>query len=274
MKVSTFVSVSVSTVLTASALMAAAQDSLPPPPNVLVVQREYLKPGKAGNVHVQSESAFIKAENDAKWPTHYMALDSMSGPTRALYMFAYDSFEAYGKDMEAQAKNAGFAAAIDAAQQADGELLMRYDANTLVYQSGMSLHDHVDVPHQRYWELTSYRIRPGHEQEWNELVKIYVEGHSGMADQHWAMYRSMFAENNGGEYVVINPMRTLAELDKGMTADDAFLKAQGSEGVKHIEELAAACIESSQRNLFAVNAKESYPDPGWVTAAPEVYGQH
>ena len=52
------------------------------------------------------------------------------------------------------------------------------------------------------------------------------------------------------------------------------MKAQGDAGMKRIADLAAACIESSQSNLFAVNAKESYADPGWVTAAPEVYGQH
>ena len=64
------------------------------PPKVLVIQREYLKPGKAGAIHVSSEANFVRAVTDAKWPTHYIAMDSMSGPTRALYMFAYDSFGA------------------------------------------------------------------------------------------------------------------------------------------------------------------------------------
>lgn len=275
MKHRTIVSVSLSSLFMATAVLAAAQDTgPPPPPKVLVIQREYLKPGKAGNVHAQSEAAFIKASTDAKWPTHYIAMDSLSGPTRALFMFAYDSFDAYGKDQEAQAKNADFAAAIDAASLADGELLTRYDANTFVYHPEMSLHDRVDVPHQRYWEFTVYRIKAGHEKDWTDLVKIYTDGFAKMPDQHWAMYESRFGENNGGEYVVINPMRSLAELDKGMTAGNSFMAAQGAAGMKRIEDLAAACIESSHSNLFAVNAKESYADPNWVTAAPEVYGQH
>jgi hypothetical protein len=274
MKSRTAVALTLSSIFVGCAIAAAAQGTTPPPPpKVLVIQREYLKPGKAGDIHVKSESNFIKASTEANWPTHYIAMDSMSGPTRALFMFGYDSFEAYGKDQETQNANAKLAAGLDAASLADGELLTRYDANTFVYQPEMSLHDHVDVPHQRYWQLTLFYIKPGHEKEWADLVKIYVDGHAGMADHHWAVFKSMFGENNGGEYTVINPMRSLAELDKGMTDDDAFMAAQGADGVKRIEEL-ARCIESSQSNLFVVNAKESYIDPAWATAAPEIYGQH
>ena len=157
--------------------MAAAQDATPPPPpNVLVIQREYLKPGKAGAIHAKSEANFIKAATDANWSTHYIAMDSMSGPTRALYMFAYDSFAAWGKDQEAQAKNASFSAAIDAASLSDGELLTRYDSNVYLYHPEMSLHASVDVPHQRYWSFMVFHVKPGHDKEWADLVKIYTDG--------------------------------------------------------------------------------------------------
>jgi hypothetical protein len=274
MKPRTLVSIALSSLFASSAMIAAAQDKAPPPPpKVLVIQREYLKPGKAGNVHVQSEAAFIKASNDAKWPTRYIAMDSMSGPTRALFMFAYDSFEEYGKDQEAQAKNTDFAAAIDAAQLADGELLARYDASTFVYHPEMSLHDRLEIPHQRYWEFMVFRVKQGHEKDWMELVKLYQDGYKNTPDTHWAMYESEYGENNGGEWVVINPMRSLAEVDKGMTNGKSFQAALGEAGMKRMGELTAACVESVQVNLFAVNAKESYVDPAWATAAPELYGQ-
>lgn len=274
MKHGTFVSLALSSIFAASAIAVAAQDTTPPPPpKVLVIQREYLKPGKAGAIHAKSEAAFIKATTDAKWPTHYIAMDSMSGPTRALFMFAYDSLEAYGKDQEATAANGKFAAAIDAASLADGELLTRYDSSTFVYHPEMSLHDHVDVPHQRYWEFTLFKIKVGHEKEWQDLVKIYVDGYKNVPAAHWAVYENVYGENDGGEWVVINPMRSLDEADKGMDAGNTFFAALGELGVRNVAELAAHCIESSQKNLFVVNAKESYADPDWAKAAPEVYGQ-
>jgi hypothetical protein len=274
MKDRNILSLALSSLFVASAAIAAAQDANPPaPPNVLVIQREYLKPGKAGAIHVKSEGNFIKASNDAKWPTHYFALDSISGPTRALYVFAYDSFEAYGKDQEAQNANAKYGAAIDAAALADGELLTRSDTQAFVYHPEMSLHAAVDAPHQRYWEFTSFRIKPGHQAEWNELVKMYVDGFSKFPDAHWATFESKWGENNGGIWVVINPMRTLGEVDKGMADGKAFFAAQGEANMKHAGELAAACIDSVQTNLFVVNAKESYVDASWAKAAPEIYGQ-
>ena len=271
----TLVRLATSSFLVASAICAAAQDATPPPPpKVLVIQREYLKPGKAGAIHVKSEGNFIKAATDAKWPTHYVAMDSMSGPTRALYMFAYDSFEAYGKDQEATAANGKFAAAIDAASLADGELLTRYDSSTWVYHPEMSEHANVEVAHQRYWEFNLFTIKVGHEKEWQDLVKIYVDGYKNAPDTHWAVYESVYGENNGGEWVVITPMSSLDEADKGMDAGNAFFAGLGELGVRNVAELAAHCIESSQKNLFVVNTKESYVDPSWATSAPEIWGQH
>ena len=63
-----------------------------------VIQREYLKPGRAGSMHEKTESAFIRAMTAAKWPTHYFAADSLSGPSRALFFVGYPSFEAMEKD--------------------------------------------------------------------------------------------------------------------------------------------------------------------------------
>lgn len=274
MKDRTIVSLALSSLFIVSAAVAAAQAAGPTtPPNVLVIQREYLKPGKSGAIHAKSEGNFIKAATDAKWPTHYIAMDSMSGPTRALFVFGYDSFADYGKDQEAQAKNTDFASAIDAASLADGELLTRYDSSAFVYHPEMSLHASVEVPHQRYWEFMIFRIKPGHDQEWSELVKIYMNGFKNVPTTHWAAYESTYGENNGGEWLILNPMRSLEEVDKGMQSGKDFETALGPAGLKRFAELSAACIDSIQVNLFAVNPKESYVDAGWAGTAPEVYGQ-
>jgi len=274
MKDRTILSLALSSLFVASAVAAAAQAAGPPaPPNVLVIQREYLKPGKAGDIHVKSEANFIKAVTEAQWPTHYIAMDSMSGPTRALYMFAYDSFDAYGKDQEAQAANGKLSSAIDAASLNDGELLTRYDSTTFVYHPELSLHDRVDVPHQRYWELMLFHIKQGHEKEWMDLAKLYMDGYKNVPTTHWATYESTYGENNGGEWLVINPMRSLAEVDKGMQSGKDFEAALGEAGLKHFSELSAACIDSVQVNLFVVNPRESYIDASWVKTAPEIWGQ-
>src|SRR5271155_2837822 len=77
--------------------ISAAQETTPPP-KVISVVREFLKPGKAGTAHQKTESAFVQAFSHAKWRSHYLAVDSLSGKPRSLFFVGYDSFEAWEKD--------------------------------------------------------------------------------------------------------------------------------------------------------------------------------
>src|SRR5271165_1995361 len=67
----------------ATVVAQAGGDGVTPPPKVLVVYREFVKPGKSGAPHQKTESAFVQAMTAAKWPTHYLGMDSMSGQPRA-----------------------------------------------------------------------------------------------------------------------------------------------------------------------------------------------
>jgi hypothetical protein len=271
----TVVSLALSSLFVASALVAAAQATTPPaPPKVLVIQREYLKPGKAGAIHASSEANFVRAVTDAKWATHYIAMDSMSGPTRALYFFGYDSFDAWGKDQEATNANPALSAAIDQASLTDGELLTRYESLVYLYHPEMSLHATVDISHARYWQLQTFHVKPGHDKDWSDLVKIYTDGFANLPAANWATYESQFAEDNGGVWVVITPLKNLGEVDNAMTDGAKFWTGLSAANQKRVGDLAAASIESSQKNVFAVNPKESYVDPAWVTSAPEIWAQH
>ena len=41
-----------------------------------------------------SESAFVQAMTRAKWPAHYLAVSSVTGKPRVLFLTGYDSFPA------------------------------------------------------------------------------------------------------------------------------------------------------------------------------------
>jgi hypothetical protein len=90
--------------------IAAGQDKPVLPPKVLVATREYTKPGKSGTIHDKTESLFVQAMMRAKWPTHYLAVESLSGKSRALFFTGYESFEAFEKDTKAVEKNAALTA--------------------------------------------------------------------------------------------------------------------------------------------------------------------
>jgi hypothetical protein len=253
--------------------VAAAQDGagagMPPPPKVLVIQREMLKPGRAGNTHLKTESAFVQAMTAAKWPTHYFAAESQSGVSRALFFIGYPSFAAWEKDNADQAKNATLTAAFDRATLADGEQLTEFSTGVYLYRDEMSLRANVDIAHMRYFEISRFKVRPGHEKDWNDLVKMYKEAYEkAVPNAHWAVFQSMYGDQNGGLFLVINPMQSLAEVDGSFAESKKFEGAMGADGMKKISELAAVCIESSQTNLFQFNPKMSYPAEEWIKADP------
>jgi hypothetical protein len=256
--------------LTLSAATVVAQDYSMAPPKVLLVQREFIKPGMAGNAHMKTESAFVQAMTAAKWPTRYLGMDSMSGTSRALFLVGYDSFAAWEKDNLAQQKNATLSAALDRALVADGQLLTSYDAGVLFYREDMSLRaNSSNIAQSRYFEIMRFKIRQGRDAEWAQLVKMYTDGYGkATQNQHWATYQSQYGADNGGVYLVFNAMKSLAEVDGGMAESKKFEDQMGADGMKKIAELTAICVEDVQVNLFSFNPKMSYVADAWVKADP------
>ena len=250
--------------------VAIAQDVMPPP-KVLVLYREFLKPGKNGSAHEKTESVFVQAVTKAKWPQHYFAVDSLSGRPRSLFLFPYESFDAWEKDYQATVKNTALSAALDRAGVADGELLSDMDATVLNYREDQSLRAPVDIAHMRYFEISLFQLRPGHTKDWDDLVKLVIAAYEKVPDVHWATYEVAYGQQPNTTYVVFGPMKTAAEIDQESAQDKAFVAALGEDGMKKLSELEAAAIESRQTNLFMFNPKISYPPDAWVKADPDFW---
>ena len=241
-------------------------EAVMPAPKVLVIEREFVKPGRSGAIHEKSEAAFVAAMTGAKWPTHYLAAESMSGKPRVLFMFGYPSFADWEKDNQAFEKNAVLSAAVDKAAMSDGDLLTEYTQSVFLLDADGSLRSG-DAVHSRYFEITQFRIKPGHRAEWRELVKMYHDGmEAAVPDAHWALYEAQYGEDNGGLYLVISSMKSLEEDDAGMNDGKKFAESMGPEKMKKLSELTAACLESQQTNLFHFNPKMSYAADEWIKA--------
>jgi hypothetical protein len=240
-----------------------------PPPKVLSIQREFIKPGKAGALHEKFESAFVQAMTQAKWPTHYLAVNALSGKPRALFLTGYDSFDAWEKDYMAVQKNATLAAAVERASVADGDLLSDFDATALLFRDDYSLRAMFDIPHMRYFEISLYRVRPGHMQDWDTLVKMVIAAYQKIPDVHWATYQAIYGQE-GGTWVVFNPMKSASEIDQSFDQSKKFMAAMGDD-MKKFTELEAATIESSQHNWFAFSPKMSYVSDEWIKADPDFW---
>jgi len=240
-------------------------------PKVLQITREYTKPGKAGMIHDQKESAFVDAMAKAKWPTHYLGLTSLSGKQRAIFLTSYASFDAWQKDGDAVAKNSALASTLDRAGMADGDLLESIDQGVFLFREEMSFHPKSDLSPMRFLEVFLVHVRPGHSNDWSALMKMFIAANEkALPDAHWGCFAQAYG-GDGGTYLFLTGRKSLAELDRGEEDDKKFEAALGKDGMKKLDELWGAAVESSQQQLFAVNPRMSYVADEWIKADPDFW---
>jgi hypothetical protein len=270
MKISPFL-LGLSLAVTGSSL-AAAQDTSAKPPAVLQITREYVKPGKGGLQHDKSEAAFVALVNKAKLQGHYVALNSMSGKSRALYIARYPSFAAWEADNKIVDKNPGLNAEFDRAAAADGDLLESLDQSVFTYDEDLSYHPHPDISHARYYEITVFHVRPGHRKDWYDVTKAYKEANDKAGTtQHWAAYEMAYG-GEAGTYIAITARDSMAEIDTGIAEGKKIMAALGGEeGMRKLDEAFWAALDSAHSEFFAINPKQSYPEEQWLKGDPEFW---
>jgi hypothetical protein len=255
----------------AAIVSAVAQDrssGTMSPPKILTITREFVKPGKTGAMHDKTETAFVQAMTRAKVSTHYLGMNSITGKSRSLFFTGYDSLDAWEKDVASQQKNAMLSAALDRANAADGELLDSLDIGAFMYSAEYSLNQQAEhaTPATRYFIVDVYHVKPGHHKEWDDAVKMVVEGYKkSQPEAHWACYESLYGAPEG-TYLFITALKSANEIDHVLAHDKDFMAAMGEDGMKKLEEFSAATIESSESNLFALNPNMSYVPAEWLKA--------
>lgn len=251
--------------------MGAQEKGMAGPPPVLVIQREFTKPGKGGALHEKTESAYIAAAKAAKAPFRYLAVTSMSGESRALFLSGYPTLAAWEAENKAVDKIAGLDAALDHANVVDGDLLASTSASVWTYREELSLNPAGVMPGDRFMEIEQIGVKPGHQADFEELGKMFVEGYKKIPGAHWAIYQQIYGTNANG-FIVVTALKGLGEADAEWGASTkAFEAAMGPAGMKKLGELMAACVETDQTNLFGFSPKMSYPPDAWVTGEPEYW---
>jgi hypothetical protein len=250
--------------LTAPVALLAQEDVLPTT-KILVISREYTKPGKDGAPHQAVEGVYPKAFAGSKG-NHYYAAVSVSGPSRALFFHGYDSFAEWAAE-RMTAVTPAMADTLDRTNAADGDLLSSKDYSVWTKRDDLSLNPGFRVG-SRMEEIMQFFIRPGHTQEWEQLVKMVIEGYKkGVPGSHWGVYQMAYG-TPGGAFLVIITHKSAAELDAAEADSKKFEEAMGADGIKKLDELEAACVESRQSNLFVIDPKMSNPPEAFVKAEP------
>lgn len=252
---------------TASGLMAQEP---PPPPKVIQIYREEVKPGK-GAAHEKLEAQWPAAFAKANHESHYLAMTSLTGPPEVWFLTGYDSFAAWEKDINHVEKNVALRAELDRLGEKDAEFISGGRSIVAINRPELNNGPHVDISKIRYMRVTTYRVKPGHEKDFTDAVKIVKEAYEkAKIEQSWAVFQM-----NGGmqvpTFMVWIPMKSLADVDTGLGRSQTIRDAQGEEGQKALAKLAGDGYASIDSQILAFNPKMSYPSKEMAARDPEFW---
>ena len=83
--------------------------------------------------------------------------------------------------------------------------------------------------HARYYELTVFRVRLGHEKQWRDVTRMYKDAcEKAGLNIHWGMYETAYG-GEGGTYIGLTHRDSLAEIDQERANGKKFVEALGGE---------------------------------------------
>ena len=256
--------------LVAFPLRAAETPGPGAPPKVLQIYREEVKVGKAP-AHIKVEKGFVAAMAKANWPTHYLAMTTVTGPSEAWFLTGYSSFAAWEKDRDDTDKNKALTADLDRLVEKDGELLTNGRSLVAVLREDLSAGGPVDVAKMRYFRLLTFRVRPGHESDFQDSVKIVRSAYEkAKVDLPWAVYQ-ISGGMPGPTFMILLPMKSMSEIDASIARAGAIREAEGPENEKVLAKLASDGYAMVESNVFAFNPAMSYPSKEFVARDPEFW---
>ncbi len=249
--------------------VACAQDSpMAGPPKVLYTQREYVKPGK-GLAHEKSEAAMASAMAGAKSPVYTVALSSITGQPRVVFLSGYDSMAEVESTYMAMMKLPGLQSKLDMMGETDGAMVDGEASAIWRLREDLSSTTKLNIADMRMMQLVQVEMKPGHGADFETVAKRVI-GAWGKTDPDYsaAVYEMAYGHSTGPIFLVILPMKSMAFLDKVHDEHDAYMKALGDEDMKGDREIARNDYLSSQSNLFVFSPRMSYVPESWVKADP------
>lgn len=255
--------------------IASAQDqsAVHQPPPVLVINREFLKPGSVGSPHMKAESAIAQALAQANSPDHYLGAVAITGPEHALFFHGYGSYADWQKAVTADMHNSQLEQSLPSDTQADNDLLASKGTGVFEFVPDLSVSPAVDVPRMRFLEITAIQLKTGHEAEWVKLSKLYDSIFSQVPNAHWAMFQLIYDGNHSGVYLAFHFMKSLADVDQDHRDSAKAYAAASAEQKQQMSDLEKACCKSIASSLFALDPDMSYVGDKWKAEDPGFWKQ-
>jgi hypothetical protein len=123
----------------------------------------------------------------------------------------------------------------------------------------------------RYFRLLTFRLRPGHESDFQDATKIVRSAYE-KAKIEWprAVYQ-ISGGMPGPTFMIFFPMKSMSEIDTAITRAGAIREAEGPENEKALAKMASDGYATLESNIFAFSPAMSYPAKEFIARDPEFW---
>jgi hypothetical protein len=243
--------------LMGSAGAVVAQDLPTTQPNMLLIIREEVKLGRNAD-HSKNEAGWPLAYEKAKSPDYYLALESMTGGNEVLYVVPQESHAKVADGMARDESNAELSAELGRLWKADAEFLSDAGTMQVMARPDLSMGTFPDMDKARFWEITTFRVRPGHAQHFEAAVKAYMSAAQRSSPQSRFRTYQVMAGAPSGTFLLFGTTETYAQFDAVMSAGMATMKGATPDELKTLESFSQQGMINSVTQRYRLNAAMSY----------------
>ncbi len=250
--------------------VAIAQTLPTSQPNMITIVREEVKLGRDAD-HANVEAGWPAAYEKAKSPDYYLAMTSMTGAPEAWYVTAYASHAAIGDSLKREDGDAVLTAELTRLRRADADMINSVRVLQARARTDLSYGAYPDLAKQRFFEMTWFRVRPGHELQFEAAGKAYLAAAKRTGANSTYRVYEVVAGVPGPTYLMISSVGSYSEFDQVMTDGDKTMKGANTEEGMALQKFMLEGVVNVETQRFRVDPVQSYVPKETRAQAPEFW---
>lgn len=241
----------------ASAVLAQGQSLPTSQPALITIVREQVKMGRAAE-HERIEAGWPAAFAKAKSSSYYLAMTSLSGPGEAWFLSPYADNAAIAADMKLASSDTVLAKELDRLSRADADVLT--DTRNIQARARPELSHGAfpDLAKVRFWEVTTFHVRPGHEAEFEAAAKAYgAAAERANPGYSYRVYQVTLGMPQP-TFLVFATVDSYGQFDDMATNGQKTMQGMTAEETATMQKFSTDALINSESNRFALNPTMSY----------------
>ena len=215
-----------------------------------------------------TESAWTQALSKGKSKDHHIGMTALTAPLEAWFILGYPNYADWEAKQNEFEINAALKAEVDRIAQQDGDHLSGTRTLLGTWRKDLSYGPPMEIGKMRYFRIRTFRVKQGQNRAFEEGVKTALAAYEKSHYPASFAFYEVAAGTGTPTFLVLRPLKSLAELDATAAAEKAFQEVLGEEGQKAMGKVFTETVNHVENQLFAFSPKLSFVGPEVIASDP------